>query len=84
MKARLNSNSIITQTQKAVLIKLPKKNEAFWHPTRFCSQSGKNDYILDIWFGENFTTDTIKTNTKTKQVAQQNVKLDQILDGYLI
>ena len=66
MNITINSNAIQAETEKALLIKVPKENYAFWYPKRFCNQSGKNDYQLHIWFGDNFSVDCYRLGTKTK------------------
>ena len=66
MNLTMNTNSILKETEKALLIKVQNKDEAFWYPKRFCKFSGKNNYKLHIWGGENFKIKVFKHKTKTK------------------
>lgn len=54
IQIKANSNLIQTQTEKAVLIKLPKKELMFWHPAKCVRTSGKNGYLMTISFTEEF------------------------------
>ena len=78
MKIELQSNAIIAETEKAFLIKVPKKDEAFWYPKRFCNFFGKNGYILSIWFGDSFTIKVFKHLTKSK------IEVGEFSPDYLI
>ena len=83
MKALIQGNSVQKETDKAFLIKVPKKEIGFWFPKRFCKFKGKNDYQMEIWFGDNFTAKPIKLNTKTK-IELEEISLSELLEGYLI
>ena len=83
MKAEIDSNCIVTETEKAYLIKVPGANYAFWHPKRFCEIKGKNGYLLSIWFGDGFTGKFFKHETKTK-VAVGEMPLEEVLEDYLV
>ena len=57
-KIQIQINCVETQTNKAVLINFPKnskyKGYSFWHPMKCCRQVGKNGYLLQISFTEDF------------------------------
>lgn len=54
IKVTANSNLIQAETEKAVLIKLPKSKLMFWHPTKCVKKSGKSGYLMTISFTEEF------------------------------
>jgi hypothetical protein len=49
-----NSNLIQSQTDRATLIKLPKSELMFWHPTKLIRTAGKKSYLMTISFTEDF------------------------------
>jgi len=55
-----NSNLIQHVTDKAVLIKLPKSDFQFWHPSKCCRQSGKGNYKLTISYTDTFSFNIFK------------------------
>lgn len=56
-----NSNLIQTQTDKAVLIKLPKSELMFWHPAKCVRLSGKSDYRMTVSYTDDFKFKTFRT-----------------------
>ena len=54
IQVKCNSNLIQTTTEKAVLIKLPKSELMFWHPSKCIRVTGKNDYLMTISFTDEF------------------------------
>lgn len=54
IQIKANSNLIQTTTEKAVLIKLPKQELMFWHPTKCVRTNGKGGYLMTINFTEDF------------------------------
>lgn len=54
-KVTTNSNLIQHETERAVLIKLPKSEFKFWHPSKCCRTSGKSGYRLSISYTDEFT-----------------------------
>ncbi len=50
-----NSNLIQHETDKAVLIKLPKSELMFWHPRKCVRTSGKGGYRLTISYTDDFS-----------------------------
>lgn len=61
---RLNSNAIQHSTDRAILIKLPQTAWAVWVPKKLISFSGKNGYLVEIRFSEDFEFYGVKTDTK--------------------
>jgi hypothetical protein len=55
IQVNCNSNLIQTQTEKATLIKLPKSELMFWHPTKLIRTTGKKNYLMTISFTEDFS-----------------------------
>lgn len=51
---KANSNLIQHETEKAVLIKLPKSKMKFWHPKKLVRFEGKNDYLMSIGITDDF------------------------------
>ncbi len=49
-----NSNLIQAQTDKAILIKLPKSDLTFWHPSKCVRTNGKKGYKLSISYTDSF------------------------------
>lgn len=49
-----NRNLIQAQTDKAVLIKLPKTDWMFWHPAKCVRLEGKGGYLLKISYTSEF------------------------------
>lgn len=49
-----NSNLIQTETDRAVLIKLPKSELMFWHPKKCVRTSGKGGYRMSISYTDDF------------------------------
>ncbi len=49
-----NSNLIQAETERAVLIKLPKSELKFWHPRKCVRTNGKNGYRLSIGYTDSF------------------------------
>lgn len=49
-----NSNLIQHETEKATLIKLPKSELMFWHPSKLVKTMGKSNYLMTISFTDDF------------------------------
>ena len=56
-----NSNLIQHATDRAVLIKLPKSDFKFWHPSKCVRTSGKNNYRMTISYTDSFIFKCFKT-----------------------
>lgn len=70
---QIQSNCIETSTERAVLINMPKtstyKGYSFWHPAKCCRSVGKNNFLLQISF-----TDDFKFRLKKYGKGQYNYK----------
>ena len=64
-KIAVNSNLIQHTTDKAVLIKQPETDFTFWHPKKLIKIKGKNGYLIDISYNDDFTFEFFRTSTKT-------------------
>jgi len=53
-KIELNSNLVNYQTNKAVLIKMPRQKFKFWFPLKLVRFKGKNDYLIELSIPDNF------------------------------
>lgn len=55
---QIQSNCIECTTMKAVLINMPKTSDykgfSFWHPIKCCRSVGKNGFLVQISFTEDF------------------------------
>ena len=55
---QIESTCIETSADKAVLINMPKKSKykgyCFWHPAKCCRLVGKNNYLIQISFTNDF------------------------------
>ena len=49
-----NSNLIQHETEKATLIKLPKSELMFWHPSKLVKTMGKSNYLMTFSFTDDF------------------------------
>ena len=50
----INSNNVVTATDKAVLIKIPRSKLKFWHPAKLVRYKGKNNYLISIGYTDDF------------------------------
>ena len=66
MQLEFNSNAIKCETDKSYLIKIPKKDEAFWYPKKFVNFKGKSGHRMLVWFGDTFKVKIFKHLTKGK------------------
>lgn len=66
-----NSNLVRHSTGKAVLIKIPKTELCFWHPTKLIRFHGKNNYLIDIRFNGGFKFNCKRTSEKTYAVLEE-------------
>lgn len=49
------NNSIEANTEKAVLIRIPKTDLKFWHPSKLVRTFGKSDYAMSFGVCEGMT-----------------------------
>lgn len=66
-----NSNLIQFDTGRALLIKLPKSELTFWHPSKLCRLSGKNNYKLSFGYTDNFTFRCFRKSSKTQNILEE-------------
>lgn len=69
-QVKANSNLIQTTTDKAVLIKLPKSDFKFWHPAKLVKTYGKNNYILEINYTNDFKFKCFKNGSGSKSMEK--------------
>lgn len=50
-----NSNLIQAETDRAILIKLPKSELTFWHPAKCVRTDGKSGYRMTISYTDEFS-----------------------------
>lgn len=55
-----NSNLILRETEKGVLIKFPKSDRRFWHPKKLVRTSGKSGYHMRISYTDAFEFRTFR------------------------
>lgn len=76
-KIQVESNCIEASTYKAVLINMPKtskyKGYCFWHPVKCCRYVGKNDYLLQISFNDQF-------KFKMQKMGKGKYNWNQVID----
>ena len=63
-KVTINSNCVQRQTEKAVLIKIPKEDLFFWHPAKCVRFSGKNNYLTTFSFTDEFVFKVFKNGNR--------------------
>ena len=66
-----NSNLVLADTGKSLLIKLPKSELAFWHPVKLCRFSGKNNYRLSFGYTDEFTFKCFRKSDKTGNILEE-------------
>jgi len=54
IQIQTNSNLIQHETEKATLIKLPKSELMFWHPSKLVKTMGKSNYLMTVSFTDDF------------------------------
>ncbi|WP_324171125.1 hypothetical protein [Sulfurimonas sp.] len=69
----INSNSVQTETIKATLIKVPKTEFLFWHPSKLIRKSGKDGYKLSFGYTDNFTFKLFR-NGKGKHNSHEKIE----------
>lgn len=74
MKIIFNSNQIDHETEKAYLIKLPKSDLGFWYPKRFINFKGKNNFQIEVWFG-NMSWEIKVIDRKNKSSKNQDCSI---------
>ena len=73
-KISVNSSLIKHETDKAVLIRMPKKSAysgyAFWHPAKLCDLSGKGSYMLSFRFSDEWSFNLKRCDLKKSDPIQ--------------
>ncbi len=68
-----NSNNIQSETGRATLIKIPKCEYKFWHPSKLVRKFGKRNYMLSLGYTDDFTFKVFK-NGKGKYNCFEKVE----------
>lgn len=71
LKVKANSNLIQAETDRAVLIKLPKTELCFWHPSKLVKYSGKKGYKITISYTDGWKFIAKRTSQKTKAILEE-------------
>lgn len=76
-RIQLQSNCIEGETEKAMLINMPStgryKGYCFWHPLKCCRIVGKNGFLVQISFTEEF-------QFRLKKYGKGQYNYDQLID----
>lgn len=76
-----NSNLIEFTTDKSILIKLPKSDFVFWHPSKLVRVNGKNNYRMSIGYTDSFTFNIFKQGkgqyNKTQKIAEKQITVEE-------
>lgn len=84
IQVRANSNLIQNQTEKAVLIKLPKSELMFWHPIKCVRTAGKSNYLMTISFTDSFKFNCFRNGkgktTSFKKIEEVEYTAQEIKD----
>lgn len=75
----MNSNLIQHETDRALLIKLPKSDFKFWHPKSLCRISGKRGYLLAISYTVDFKFKIFRTGTRNNVLESKELEEDDFL-----
>ena len=72
-----NTQNIERQTQKAVLIKMPRSSKysgwAFWHPKKLIRKAGGKGYFLSLAYTEDWRF-TLKKGSQEKVVGPSEIE----------
>lgn len=75
LSIELQSNSIAVETEKAVLIRIPKTNKYFWHPKKLVRLFGKSNYMFSFSFTEEWKF-KITEKSKSGKTVISNEEVD--------
>ena len=83
-KVKGNANLIQHETDKAVLIKIPKSELMFWHPQKLIKTAGKNNYLLLLsftkdWKFKAFRNGRGKANFN-KKIEERDISAQEMVD----
>lgn len=80
------SSLVVTTTDSAVLIGLPKSKLQFWHPLKMVRFSGKSNYRMTISYPSNWTFKCFQPGSgrynRKKRIAEQAFHGDEILTRF--
>jgi hypothetical protein len=83
-KIAANSNLIQQDTGRAVLIKVPKTDWLFWHPSKCVRTSGKSGYRMTISFTDSFEFKLFKNGkgryNKFEKIAERTATASEIME----
>ena len=80
-KVIVNSQNIVRETDKAVLIKLPKSKEMFWHPKKLFRVSKKgNGYWNEMSFTEEFNFTCKEYGSNYNVLSERILSANDILN----
>ena len=89
-KIYFNSQNVITETDKAVLIAMPHNSDydgfSFWHPKKLVRNEGNKGYRLSFSFTEDFQFN-LKKNVKGKYnknevIDTRQITCDEMTDAF--
>lgn len=86
MIIKFNSNLILWETEKALLVKLPKTDYQFWVPKKLCKSYGKNGYSISMFVPEGFEVKAQKMGkgsyNKNVVIAEMNLKYSDFISYF--
>lgn len=81
---KFNKQNIEHRTEKAVLIKMPKKSNyagyAFWHPAKLVRTVGGNGYFMSFSYTDNFEFNIFKF--ENKKAEKQSISIQDIEEAF--
>ncbi len=81
---KFNKQNIEHRTEKAVLIKMPKKSNyagyAFWHPAKLVRTIGGNGYFMSFSYNDNFEFNIFKFENKSTK--KQSISIQDIEEAF--
>ena len=80
-RIQIESSLVERDTYKAVLINMPRKSRykgySFWHPVKCCRSVGKNGYLLQISFTNEF-------KFRLKKMGKGKFNFNEVIDEKVI
>ena len=87
-KINFNSQNIMAETGKAVLIKLPNNSDykdwLFWHPGKLVRNEGGNGYFKSFSYTDNFEFKIFKANKKFEKTHEEIISPEEMEDAFNI
>lgn len=89
-KVNFNAQNIESETEKAVLIKMPHKSGfdgfKFWHPKKLVRTAGGKGYFLTFSFTDEFEFKLVKNGNgkynKFDVVDQRTISASEMIDAF--